>query len=199
MTGIEAGTYNGADNGIILGYCRYMYGSSDFGGGVVFDSADATIVDNGDTTFTFDVNFVANGAAYHFTYTTPAEEAEESGNTVELISKSAGEAIGSYYYGWTLADAEGNNSVKLVVDEYYAADKATDFPKANEYTAFQSSVSQIMNGGHFSFVNESLKVNGVNYKNDEVSNAKLTVVEATSITIEFTVGGEDYKFVYNAF
>ena len=54
-----------------------------------------------------------------------------------------------------------------------------------------------MNGGHFSFVNESLKVNGVNYKNDDVSNAKLTVVEATSITIEFTVGGEDYTFVYS--
>ena len=197
MTGIEAGSYTDADGSIILGYCRYMYGSSDFEGGVVFDSANATINDNGDTTFTFDVNFVANGAAYHFTYTTPAEEVNSDVTTVQLISKSAGEAIGSYYYGWTLADAEGNNSVKLVVDEYYAADKATDFPKANEYTAFQSSVAQIMNGGHFSFVNESLKVNGVTYKNDEVSNAKLTVVEATSITIEFTVDGNDYKFVYS--
>ena len=56
-----------------------------------------------------------------------------------------------------------------------------------------------MNGSHFSFVNKTLKVNGVTYANDAISNAKLTVVEATSITVEFTVDGEDYKFVYNAF
>ena len=48
-------------------------------------------------------------------------------------------------------------------------------------------------------MNNSLKVNGVTYANDAVSNAKLTVVEATSVTFEFTVDGEDYKFVYNAF
>lgn len=198
MTGIEAGTYNSDDNGIILGYCRYMYGSSEFGGGVVFDSANGTITDNGNTTFTFDVNFVADGAAYHFTYTTPAEAVEESGNTVELVSKSAGEEIGSYYYGWTLADAEGNNSVKLVIDQA-ALVQATDFPKAHDYTAFQSSPTNILNGNHFSFVNKTLKVNGETYANADVTNAKLTVVEATSITIEFTVGGEDYKFVYNAF
>jgi hypothetical protein len=199
MTGIEAGTYNSDDNGIILGYCRYMYGSSEFGGGVVFDSANGTITDNGDTTFTFDVNFVADGAAYHFTYTTPAEEVEESGNTVELVSKSAGEQIGSYAYGCLLSDAEGNNQVKIAVDQYYSWDSATDFPKANDYATWQSSPSYIMNGSHFSFVNKTLKVNGVTYANDAISNAKLTVVEATSITVEFTVDGEDYKFVYNAF
>ena len=196
MTGIEAGTYNDSDNGIILGYCRYMYGSSDFGGGVVFDSANATITDNGDTTFTFDVNFVAEGAAYHFTYTTPAQEVEESGNTVEMVSKSAGEKIGSYAFGCLLSDADGNNQVKIAVDEYYSWDSATDFPKANDYATWQSSPSYIMNGSHFSFVNKTLKVNGVTYANDAISNAKLTVVEATSITVEFTVDGEDYKFVY---
>jgi hypothetical protein len=198
MTGIQAGTYNSDDNGIIIGYSKHMYGSSEHDGGIQMDSANATIVDNGDTTFTFDVNVVAAGAAYHFTYTTPAEEAEESGNTVELVSKSAGEVIGSYYYGWTLADAEGNNSVKLVIDQA-ALDQATDFPKAHDYTAFQSSPTNILNGNHFSFVNKTLKVDGVTYANSEVSNAKLTVVEATSITIEFTVGGADYKFVYSAF
>ena len=197
MTGIEAGTYNGDDNGIILGYCRYMYGHSDFGGGVIFDSANATIVDNGDTTFTFDVNFVAEGAAYHFTYTTPAQEVEESGNTVQLVSKSAGEQIGSYAYGCLLSDAEGNNQVKIAVDEYYSWDSATDFPKANDYATWQSSPSYIMNGSHFSFVNKTLKVNGVTYANDAISNATLTVVEATSITVTFTVDGEDYKFVYS--
>ena len=113
-----------------------------------------------------------------------------------MVSKSAGEVIGSYYYGWTLADAEGNNSVKLVIDQT-ALVQATDFPMAHEYTAFQSSPTNILKGTHFSFVNKTLKVNGVTYANDAISNAKLTVVEATSITVEFTVDGEDYKFVYS--
>ena len=197
MTGIEAGTYNSDDNGIILGYCRYMYGHSDYGGGVVFDSANATITDNGDTTFTFDVNFVAEGTAYHFTYTTPAQEVEESGNTVALTSKGAAEQIGTYCKGWLLSDASGDNQVKLVVDDYYAYDSAADFPKANEYTTFQSSPANILTGSHFSFVNNTLKVNGTTYSNNDVTNATLTVVEATSITISFTVGGEDYTFEYH--
>ncbi|MBQ5594135.1 MAG: hypothetical protein IIU78_00340 [Alistipes sp.] len=196
MTGITAGTYNDADNGIIIGYSKFMYGSSEYNGGVQMDSANATIVDNGDTTFTFDVNFVANGAAYHFTYTTPAQEVNEDVTTVQLVSKGAGEEI-SYYTACTFADAEGNNSVKLIVDTYYAWDAATDFPKANEYTTWQSSYSYISNGSQFSFVNNSLVVNGVTYANDAVSNAKLTVVEATSVTFEFTVDGNDYKFVYS--
>ena len=196
MTGIEAGTYNSDDNGIILGYCRYMYGSSDYGGGVVFDSANGTITDNGDTTFTFDVNFVAEGAAYHFTYTTPAQEVEESGNTIALTSKGAAESI-SYGKAWLLSDASGDNQVKLFVDEYYSYDSAADFPKANEYTTFQSSPSYVMQASHFSFVNNTLKVNGTTYANDDVTNATLTVVQATSITITFTVGGEDYTFEYH--
>ena len=196
MTGIEAGTYNSDDNGIILGFCRYMYGHSDFGGGVVFDSANATITDNGDTTFTFDVNFVAENAAYHFTYTTPAQEVEESGNTVALTSKGAAETI-SYGKAWLLSDASGDNQVKLFVDEYYSYDSAADFPKANEYTTWQSSPSYVMTGQHFSFVNNTLKVNGVTYSNNDVTNATLTVVEATSITITFTVDGNDYTFEYH--
>ena len=196
MTGIEAGTYNGADNGIILGFCRYMYGSSDFDGGVVFDSANATITDNGDTTFTFDVNFVAEDAAYHFTYTTPAEEVEESGNTVALTTKGAAESI-SYGKAWLLSDASGDNQVKLYVDEYYSYDSAADFPKANQYTTWQSSPSYVMQASHFSFVNNTLKVNGVTYSNSDVTNATLTVVQATSITITFTVDGNDYTFEYH--
>ena len=54
-----------------------------------------------------------------------------------------------------------------------------------------------MQASHFSFVNNTLKVNGVTYSNNDVTNATLTVVQATSITITFTVGGEDYKFVYS--
>ncbi|MBO7235600.1 MAG: hypothetical protein J6V05_03340, partial [Alistipes sp.] len=199
MTGIEAGSYTDADGSIIIGYSLYMAGSSDYNGGVALSSANATIVDNGDTTFTFDVNFVADGAAYHFTYTTPAQEVNDDVTTVQLVSKGAGEQIGQYAYGCLLSDAEGNNQVKIAVDQYYSWDSATDFPKANDFATWQSSPSYITQGSHFSFVNKTLMVNGVTYANDEVSNAKLTVVEATSITIEFTVGGEDYKFVYSAF
>ena len=196
MTGIQAGTYNSDNNGIILGFCRYMYGRSDFGGGVVFDSANGVITDNGDTTFTFDVNFVVEKVAYHFTYTTPKEEVNEDVTTVQLVSKSAGETI-SYGKAWTFSDAEGNNSVKLFVDEYYSYDSAADFPKANDYTTWQSSPSYVMTGSHFSFVNNSLVVNGVKYANSAVEAAALTVVEATSVTIEFTVEGNNYKFVYS--
>ena len=187
---IVAGTYTLA-NGLSGMYCKSHGGD--------MSACEVIVTENADGTLTFDATFKAGDENwYHFLYTAKIyESAGSDSNVVTLNTKSAGEKIGTYYWGWTLSDAEGNNSVKLVVDEYYAADKATDFPKANEYTAFQSSVSQIMNGGHFSFVNESLKVNGVNYKNDDVSNAKLTVVEATSITIEFTVGGEDYTFVYS--
>ncbi len=199
MTGIEAGSYTDADGGIILQYSKYMSGSSEYGGGVIMSSANGTITDNGNGSFTFDVNFVAEGAAYHFTYTTPAQESTDDVTTVQLVSKSAGEQIGSYAYGCLLSDAEGNNQVKIAVDQYYSWDSATDFPKANAYATWQSSPSYIMNGSHFSFVNKTLKVNGVTYANDAISNAKLTVVEATSITVEFTVDGEDYKFVYSAF
>lgn len=193
MEGIVPGTYVDDDGSIVIDYCSYLYGSTDV---MSMSDVTAVITDNGDTTFTFDVNFVAGGAAYHFTYTTPAQEVEESGNVVELVSKSAGESI-SYGRAWLLSDAEGNNQVKLFVDEYYSYDSAADFPKANEYTTWQSSPQYVMQASHFSFVNNTLKVNGVTYSNDEVSNAKLTVVQATSITIEFTVGGEDYKFVYS--
>ena len=199
MTGIEAGTYTDADGSIILDYSLYLAGNSDVNGGIVMSKADATITANADGSFTFDVTFVAEGTTYHIDYTTPAQEVEESGNTVELVSKSAGEKIGSYAYGCLLSDAEGNNQVKIAVDEYYSWDSAADFPKANDYATWQSSPSYIMNGSHFSFVNKTLKVNGVTYANDQIENAKLTVVAATSITVEFTVDGEDYKFVYNAF
>ena len=191
---LAAGYYSSAEGTIDAGYSIFDYGTTNG----VMSSVECTVTDNGNGSLTYDAKFVYNGQQYAFVYTSPAEAGEESGNTVELTTKSAGEEIGSYYYGWTLADAEGNNSVKLVIDQA-ALVQATDFPKAHDYTAFQSSPTNILNGNHFSFVNKTLKVNGETYANADVTNAKLTVVEATSITIEFTVGGEDYKFVYNAF
>ena len=191
---LKAGYYSSAEGTIDEGYSIFDYGTTNG----VMSSVECTVTDNGSGSLTYDAKFVYNGQEYAFVYTSPAQEVEESGNTVVLTSKSAGEVIGSYYYGWTLADAEGNNSVKLVIDQT-ALVQATDFPMAHEYTAFQSSPTNILKGTHFSFVNKTLKVNGTTYANADVTNAKLTVVEATSITIEFTVGGEDYKFVYNAF
>ena len=187
---LAAGFYSSDNDTIDLTYSLYGYG-------VVNESmsfAECTVTDNGSGSYTYDAKFTYNGQEYAFVYTSPVEE---SGNTVQLVSTSVGEQIGSYAYGCLLSDAEGNNQVKIAVDEYYSWDSALDFPKANDYTTFQSSPSYIMNGSHFSFVNKTLKVNGVTYANSEVSNAKLTVVEATSITVEFTVDGEDYKFVYS--
>ena len=192
---VAAGYYSTENGGLDGTYCIFDYGTTN--GKMSY--AECTVTDNGSGSLTYDAKFTYNGQDYTFSYTSPAQEVEESGNTVELTSKSAGEKIGSYAYGCLLSDAEGNNQVKIAVDEYSAWDANTDFPKANAYATWQSSPSYIMQGTHFSFVNKTLKVNGVTYANDAVSNAKLTVVEATSITIEFTVDGEDYKFVYNAF
>ena len=192
---LKAGYYSSAEGTIDEGYSIFDYGTTNG----VMSSVECTVTDNGNGSLTYDAKFVYNGQEYAFVYTSPAQEVEESGNTVELTSKSAGEQIGSYAFGCLLSDAEGNNQVKIAVDQYYSWDAATDFPKANAYATWQSSPSYISQGSHFSFVNKTLKVNGVTYANDAISNAKLTVVEATSITVEFTVDGEDYKFVYNAF
>ena len=192
---VKAGYYSSLNGTIDEGYCIFDYGTTNG----TMSSVECTVTDNGSGSLTYDAKFVYNGQEYAFVYTSPAEAGEESGNTVELTSKSAGEKIGSYAYGCLLSDAEGNNQVKIAVDEYYSWDANTDFPKANAYETWQSSPSYMTQASHFSFVNKTLVVNGVTYANDAVSNAKLTVVEATSITVEFTVDGEDYKFVYNAF
>ena len=64
---ISAGTFS--TDKFALQYCKYMYGSSDHGGGVAMSSANAVVTDNGGNSFTFDVTFVANSVTYHFTYT----------------------------------------------------------------------------------------------------------------------------------
>lgn len=73
MTGLTAGEYDGEDNGIILSYSKWMYGSSDYNGGVEMSQAHGVITQNENGTFTFDVNFTANGKKFHFVYTTPVE------------------------------------------------------------------------------------------------------------------------------
>ena len=187
---IVAGTYTLA-NGLSGMYCKSHGGD--------MSACEVIVTENADGTLTFDATFKAGDENwYHFLYTAKIyESAGSDSNVVTLNTKSAGEKIGSYCFGCLLSDAEGNNQVKIAVDEYFSWDSAADFPKANQYTTWQSSPNFITQGSHFSFVNNTLKVNGVTYANDDVTNAKLTVVAATSITIEFTVGGEDYTFVYS--
>jgi hypothetical protein len=192
MTGIQAGTYNSDDNGITLQYSKYMSGHSDFGGGVIMSSANATIVDNGDTTFTFDVNFVAEGAAYHFTYTTPAQAAD---NEVVLTVNGGTGAADSYSTWLLLSDAEGKNSVKFV-GENTIFNEETNFPYENVFDAYKTSPSYLWGSNTFSFINESLVVDGTTYSNDEVSNAS-AVSTGTSITITFTVDGAEHVFKYS--
>ncbi|MBR5770328.1 MAG: hypothetical protein IKY20_02035 [Alistipes sp.] len=194
MTGIQAGTYTDADNSIILGYSKYMYGNSEYGGGVIMSSANATITDNGDTTFTFDVTFVAEGTTYHIDYTTPVQEQPTGGEVVLTVNGGTG-AADSYTTYIHLSDAEGKNSVKFVSENHHF-NPETNFPYQNEYFTFQSSVSYVNGGSHFSFVNKSLVVDGVAYANSEVSNASASCT-GTSITINFTVAGADYVFKYS--
>ena len=194
MTGIQAGSYTDADGSIIIGYSYYMQGSSDYDGGVQLSSASATIVDNGDTTFTFDVNFVAAGAAYHFTYTTPAQE-QATGGEVVLTVNGGTAAADNYTTYIHLSDESGDNQVKFVAENHHF-DPATNFPYANEYFTFQSSVSYVNGGSHFSFINKSLVVDGTTYANSDVSNASASCT-GTSITIKFTVGGAEHVFKYS--
>ena len=194
MTGIEAGTYTDADGSIILGYSKYMYGSSEYGGGVIMSSANATITDNGDTTFTFDVTFVAEGTTYHIDYTTPVQE-QASGNEVVLTVNNGTDAADSYTTYIHLSDAEGQNSVKFVA-ENTIFNPDTNFPYENTFSTWQSSVSYIFSSSHFSFINKSLVVDGVTYANSDVSNAS-AVCTGTSLTITFTVGGAEHVFKYS--
>ena len=189
MTGIQAGTYNSDDNGITLQYSKYMSGHSDFGGGVIMSSANATIVDNGDTTFTFDVNFVAEGAAYHFTYTTPAQEQPDG--PIVLTSMTESDYINSSSYAdFFFSDDSGNNQFVLVVD-------SGDATLADGTYSLKSYYNSIWAGGYFAFHEGTLKINGNVIANNGVITDGYMEITATAINIYATVDGVDYEFQYN--
>jgi hypothetical protein len=194
MTGIQAGTYTDADGSIILGYSKYMAGNSEYGGGVIMSSANATITDNGDTTFTFDVTFVAEGTTYHIDYTTPAQEQGADSEVVLTVNGGTG-AADSYSTWLLLSDAEGKNYVKFV-GENTIFNEETNFPYENVFDAYKTSPSYLWGSNTFSFINESLVVDGTTYSNDEGSNAS-AVSTGTSITITFTVDGAEHVFKYS--
>lgn len=164
-------------------------------------TGDLKVPTDGTNLYTVTENTWDKGGGVWSVYTPSAEEPEQPGDDVEdgvIVMTSMGEKekIGSWGAGVLLSDESGNNQVKLTVDEYYSWDTANNFPKANQYTTFQSSPTYITQGSHFSFVNKTLKVNGTTYANTEVTAATLTVVENTSITITFTVADEEYTFAY---
>lgn len=191
MTGIQAGTYNSDDNGITLQYSKYMSGHSDFGGGVIMSSANATIVDNGDTTFTFDVNFVAEGAAYHFTYTTPAQEVEEQDGPIVMTSMVDSDQFNSSYYAdFLFSDDSGNNQFVLVVD-------ISNETLPNMTYSLKPYYDSIWSGGYFAFHEGTLKINGNVITNNSVITDGYMEVTDTAINIYATVDGVDYEFQYN--
>lgn len=191
MTGIQAGTYNSDDNGITLQYSKYMSGHSDFGGGVIMSSANATIVDNGDTTFTFDVNFVAEGAAYHFTYTTPAQEVEEQDGPIVMTSMVDSDQFNSSYYAdFLFSDDSGNNQFVLVVD-------ISNETLPNMTYSLKPYYDSIWSGGYFAFHEGTLKINGNVIANNSVITDGYMEVTDTAINIYATVDGVDYEFQYN--
>lgn len=105
------------------------------------------------------------------------------------------EKADSYCDYFHFSDGTGNNEVKFVVDKAGAV--ADGWIKTGEYPTWQSSVSNILKGTHFSFINQSLIVNGTTYKNSEVSNATASVDADGNVTINFTVGGTAYVFKHN--
>ena len=104
----------------------------------------------------------------------------------------------SYCDYFHFKDETGDNQVKLVVGNAQYGFLDNGWPKAYEYSSstWKSSVQSTWEG-YFSFINESLIVNGTTYENSEVSNASASVDADGNITINFTVGGTAYVFKHN--
>ena len=194
MAGIVAGSYTDADGSIVLGWSKYMYGNSEYDGGILMSAANATIVENADGTFTFDVTFVADGTTYHFTYTTPAEEQATEGEVVLTVNKGTG-AVDNYSTYIHLSDESGDNQVKFVA-ENTIFNEITNFPYENVFDSYKTSPDYLWGSNTFSFINKSLVVGGTTYANSDVSNAS-AVCTGTSLTITFTVGGAEHVFKYS--
>ena len=187
---LAAGYYSSAEYTIDASYSIFDYGTTNG----VMSSVECTVTDNGSGSLTYDAKFVYNNQEYAFTYTTPVQE-QPAGGEVVLTVNGGTAAADNYTTYIHLSDESGDNQVKFVAENHHF-DPATNFPYANEYFTFQSSVSDVNGGSHFSFINESLVVDGTTYSNDEVSNAS-AVSTGTSITITFTVGGAEHVFKYS--
>ena len=169
------------------------------------------IAEDGTYTFTFDG---LDDAGYFITGTIVGKEAEggneggeepgdntggevEDGVTYVNTFVETGKA-NSYCDYFHFKDETGDNQVKLVVGNAQYGFLDNGWPKAYEYSSstWKSSVQSTWEG-YFSFINESLIVNGTTYENSEVSNASASVDADGNITINFTVGGTAYVFKHN--
>lgn len=143
---------------------------------------------------------IANFAAYVYTDNGTEEPGDNTGGEVEdgvtYVNTFVGTDKADSYCDWFhFSDGTGNNEVKFVVDRASAV--VNGWIKTNEYTTFQSSVSWVYYDYQFSFMNNSLIVNGTTYANGDVSNASASVDANGNVTINFTVGGTAYVFKHN--
>ncbi|MBR3827379.1 MAG: hypothetical protein IKJ38_06690 [Alistipes sp.] len=104
----------------------------------------------------------------------------------------------SYCDYFHFKDETGDNQVKLVVGNEAYGFLENGWPKAYDYSSsnWRSSVQSTWEG-LFSFINQSLIVNGTTYANSDVSDASASVDADGNITINFTVGGTAYVFKHN--
>lgn len=188
---LPEGTYTTADNSLIGSYCYFDKNTSS-----TMTSATC-VVTHTEEGCHFEVEMSYAGAKYaaSFTYAPVVEEGGEDvedGVTVlnSLVGSAAADSYTTYFH---FSDESGENQVKFVCENTLVDE--TGFIYDNDFVTFQSSISYIFGSSHFSFVNQSLIVNGVTYSNNDVSNASATVANGT-ITITFTVGGAEHVFQY---
>ncbi|MBQ3173733.1 MAG: hypothetical protein IJB56_05455, partial [Alistipes sp.] len=146
---------------------------------------------------------IAGVAAYVYTDNGTEEPGDNTGGEVEdgvtyvntFVETGKANSYCDYFH---FKDETGDNQVKLVVGNAQYGFLDNGWPKAYEYSSstWKSSVQSTWEG-YFSFINESLIVNGTTYENSEVSNASASVDADGNITINFTVGGTAYVFKHN--
>lgn len=122
---------------------------------------------------------------------------EEAGDGTITLTNLGEAYTTSYYTCYPFSDASGENAVTIVVDTYSGV--YNGFIAANQFTTFQSSYGYVTNGQHFSFIDESLKINGVAIANNDVTAASLSVVngDTKEVTLKVTVDGTEYTLQYN--
>lgn len=112
-------------------------------------------------------------------------------DVITFTSMSEGTAL-SYYYQFILTDESGDNYLKLVLD---SSDSNATAINARTYS-WVSSPSYI-NSGNFSFVNKSLRVDGIQYANNQVMTGTCEVaVEGSTYTINIKAKVNDVEMTF---
>lgn len=112
-------------------------------------------------------------------------------DVITFTSMSEGTAL-SYYYQFTLSDDSGDNQLRLVLD---STDSNSSAINARTYS-WVSSPSYI-SSGNFSFVNKSLRVDGIQYANNQVMTGTCEVaVEGNTYTINIKAMVNDAEMTF---